>query len=58
VDDTFVIWQHEMEELQKFQQHLNNTNIKFTMDIEANRSLQFLSILVTKESDGSLRLLV
>jgi hypothetical protein len=46
VDDTFVFWPHGMEELEKFQQHLNNIhmNIKFTMERERNRCLPFLDL--------------
>jgi hypothetical protein len=44
VDETFVIWPHGTEELQKFHQH---TSIKFTVDTEANGSLPFLEVLAT-----------
>ncbi|KAK5638773.1 hypothetical protein RI129_013068 [Pyrocoelia pectoralis] len=50
VDDTFVIWQHGLDNLNDFLQHLNNIhpNIKFTMEIEKQNQLPFLDILVTK----------
>jgi predicted GIY-YIG superfamily endonuclease/uncharacterized protein (UPF0335 family) len=56
VDDTFVIWPHGMEELEKFLQHLNNihTRIKFTMEIEKNGELPFLDILIYKQPNGKL----
>jgi hypothetical protein len=46
VDDTFVVWPHGKEELQNFLQHLNSIhpNIKFTMEIEHNKSLPFLDV--------------
>ncbi|KAK5639002.1 hypothetical protein RI129_011494 [Pyrocoelia pectoralis] len=50
VDDTFVIWQHGLDNLNDFLQHLNNIhpNITFTMEIEKQNQLPFLDILVTK----------
>jgi hypothetical protein len=55
VDDTYVIWARELDELQKFHQHLNNihTNIKLTMEIETKGSLPFLDVLVTKKPGSS-----
>jgi hypothetical protein len=45
VDDTFVIWPHGMEELQKFNQHLNiHKKTKFMTEIQANILLLFLDV--------------
>jgi hypothetical protein len=56
VDDTFVVWPHGKEELQEFLKHLNNIhpNIKFTMEVEENRCLPFLNVLISRRPDGSL----
>jgi len=56
VDDTFVIWRHGRAELRKFLIFLNNQhpNIRFTMDIEENKKLPFLDVLVTKKADNTL----
>lgn len=56
VDDTFIIWQHGIEELNNFLIHLNSIHedIKFTMEIEENDCLPFLDILVKKKNNGSL----
>jgi len=36
VDDTFVVWPHGEDELQRFLEHLNSIhqNIAFTMEVE------------------------
>ena len=51
VDDTFVIWQHNLECLDNFHKHLNslNNSIEFTMETEKNRKLPFLDVMVTKD---------
>jgi len=56
VDDTFVIWRHDKAELHKFLIFLNNQhpNIRFIMDIEENKKLPFLNVLVTKKADNTL----
>lgn len=56
VDDTFIIWPHGAEELQKFLQHLNSQHqaIKFTMETEHNGQLPFLDVLVKRKSNGLL----
>jgi hypothetical protein len=56
VDDTFVIWPHGKGELAQFLGHLNNQNdsIRFTMEVEENRQLPFLDVLVTRNEDGTL----
>ena len=42
VDDTNVVWPHGEDELRKFLSHLNSIspNIKFTMELEENGSIQ------------------
>ena len=54
VDNTFVIWPHNREELNKFLQHINQQlqSIKFTMEVEQNNSIPFLDIRVTKKGQG------
>ena len=56
VDDTNVIWPHGENELKMFFEHLNNhsTDIKFTMELEENRSIPFLDVLITSKEDGTL----
>jgi hypothetical protein len=56
VDDTFVVWPHGEDELREFLDHLSSFhhNIKFTMEVEKNRSLPFLDVLVSRRPDGSL----
>ena len=53
VDDTFVIWTDEREELHRFHQHLNNqhSNIQFTMEEESGCKLAFLDVLVTRDGE-------
>ena len=56
VDDTFVIWQHGHQALHAFLDHLNSITplIQYTMEIESNRSLPFLDVLVSCLSDDTL----
>ena len=56
VDDTNVVWPHGEDELRKFLTHLNSIspNIKFTMELEENRSIPFLDVLLTRKEDGTL----
>src|SRR5436190_11970228 len=56
VDDTFVIWPHGRQSLENFVTLLNSIhpNIQFTMEVENNRSLPFLDVLVTRKEDGTL----
>jgi len=51
-----MIWPHRQETLKDFLQHLNDIhgNIKFTKEIEQNRTLPFLDVLVKKKMDGTL----
>ena len=53
VDDTFVIWPHGQEELQRFHQHLNgiHPSIHFTMEEEKECTLPFLDVLVSRGHD-------
>ena len=54
VDDTFVVWNGDRNELNEFLTHLNSlrSSIQFTMEIEDNNSLPFLDVLVTKNDSG------
>ena len=56
VDDTDIVWPHGRSNLDQFLEHLNsqNNNIKFTMEIEENRSLPFLLVLVSRNEDRSI----
>jgi hypothetical protein len=56
VDDTFVVWPHGKDELQEFLRHLNSIhpNFTFTMEVEQNKVLPFLDVLVSRRPDGSL----
>jgi hypothetical protein len=56
VDDTFLVWTHGKDELEEFLKRLNNIhpNIMFTMEVEQNKTLPFLDVLVSRRSDGSL----
>jgi hypothetical protein len=56
VDDTFVIWPHGPEKLERFLDHLNgfHRNIQFTMEIEKDSHLPFLDIDIFRRPDGSL----
>ncbi|XP_046400251.1 uncharacterized protein LOC124166637 [Ischnura elegans] len=56
VDDTFIIWPHGTEELDRFLNHLNSRhqNIRFTMEKERDGKLPFLDVMVRRKGDGSL----
>ena len=56
VDDTDVVRPHVKEELDRFLGHLNNqnNNIRFTMEIENNKSLPFLDVLLSKNDDETI----
>ncbi|XP_046406364.1 uncharacterized protein LOC124171266 [Ischnura elegans] len=56
VDDTFIIWPHGTEELDRFLNHLNSwhQNIRFTMEKERDGKLPFLDVMVRRKGDGSL----
>ena len=50
VDDTFVIWQHGKDKLEKFLEHLNGLHkrIQFTMELEQDNTIPFLDALVKR----------
>ncbi|XP_060531558.1 uncharacterized protein LOC132705141 [Cylas formicarius] len=56
VDDTFTIWNHGIEQLHRFLQHLNEVHpkIKFTMETEENSQLPFLDVTIIKKETGHL----
>ena len=56
VDDTFLIWAHGKEELEKFVEHLNKQtkSIKFTKEFEENNAPPFLDTLLIRKQDGSI----
>lgn len=45
IDDMFVIWQHGRDKFDQFISSLNGeyVNIKFTMEVEENKNVTFLS---------------
>ena len=55
VDDTFVVWEHGQEQLERFQEHLNqNESIQFTKEEESEGVISFLDVRVKRNEDGSL----
>ena len=54
VDDTFVIWPHGQDELQRFHDHINqqHPNIQFTIEEEKEGKLAFLDVQITRSTDG------
>lgn len=52
VDDTFIVWSGDHEELQEFLEHLNSLrpSINFTMEKEQNSALPFLDVLVKRQN--------
>ena len=44
MDDTFVVWRHGQDELERFHEHLNTqyNSIKFTIEHENENKLEFL----------------
>lgn len=54
VDDTFAIWSHGHDELDKFSNHLNSIspNIKLTVEKEKDGKLAFLDVNVIRENGG------
>jgi hypothetical protein len=56
VDDCLVIWKHGKEELLKYLNYLNSChkNIKFTIEIEKDKQIPFLDVLIMKRTDGTL----
>lgn len=56
VDNTYVIWPYKKENLEGFFNLLNNQleNIKFTMELEENKNIAFLDLLISKKNNGAL----
>ena len=50
VDDTFVMWEHGKQHLQKFLEHINGLHerILSTMRVEENNKISFLDVLVER----------
>ena len=53
VDDIFVVWNERRDKLQDFFEHLNTIrpSIQFTMELEEDRKLPCLDVLVTRGAD-------
>ena len=58
VDDTYVIIK-KLIEAAAFEQHLNkqNTNVKFTKEVEQNRQLSYCDTLNKRQEDGTISIL-
>jgi hypothetical protein len=56
VDDTFVIWPHGTDKLERFLNHLNglHRNTQFTIQTEGDSHPPFLDIDIDRRLDGSL----
>ena len=54
-DDTWLIWEHSLEELDYFMAELNkiHSHIQWTKEVEENGIIHFLDVLVKRECDGS-----
>ena len=54
-DDTWLIWEHSLQDLEAFKDYLNSlhSKIKWTYEVEKNGVLNFLDILLKRETDGS-----
>ena len=50
VDDTFVLWRHGDEALERFHNHINHQHqsIEFTKETETNNEIPFLDVLVKR----------
>ena len=50
VDDTFVLWPHGDEALERFHNHINHQHpsIEFTKETETNNEIPFLDVLVKR----------
>jgi hypothetical protein len=60
MDDMFMVWPHGKDELREYLKHLNNIHqyIAFTAEMEQDKTLPFLDVLVRRRPDGSLGHLV
>ena len=56
VDDSFCVFSHGQHKLDELLSYLNSLHpsIKFTMEIETDKQLAFLDVLIKKNDDGSL----
>jgi len=54
VDNTFIQWKLEKNELNQFLKHINNihNNIQFTMETENNQQIAFLDVLIKRAPEG------
>jgi len=53
IDDIFMIWPHNRQELNSFMAHLNqfHDSIKFTFDVDSTTA-NFLDVQITKDNSG------
>jgi hypothetical protein len=51
VDDTFVVWPHDLDTLKEVFSHISSLrpSIQFTMEIESSNIINFLDVLVTRK---------
>jgi hypothetical protein len=50
VDNIFVTWYHDLQQLQNFHSHLNSlrTSIEFSMEVEPDSAIHFLDVLLIR----------
>ena len=53
VDDNFVVWNEGRDKMLDFLEHLNSIrpSIQFTMELEKDRKLPFLDVMLTRHDD-------
>lgn len=56
VGDTFTIWPHRRDSLQRLFENFNSqdSGLQLTMELESNNSWSFLGVLVTRQSNDRL----
>ena len=54
VDDTFVLWPHDADQLEEFHTHLNKQHrqIQFTKEKENDNQISFHDVLVKRTEDS------
>ena len=55
VDDTSVVWKHGQEQLERFQEHLNNRNKSIQFTKESEGVITFLDVKYKRNKGKSLR---
>jgi hypothetical protein len=54
-DDTWFLWEYSLDDLHIFINYLNslNSSIQWTFEVEKDRTINFLDVLIKHEEDGS-----